>query len=84
MYQKDSEISRFNRSADHQPFRLSKDFYQVLMQCRDLHTRSNGAWDGTVKPLVDLWGFGTKGRSNEMPSAVAVEKALAHTGFQKL
>ncbi|MCG8632676.1 MAG: FAD:protein FMN transferase [Desulfobacterales bacterium] len=84
MYRKDSEISRFNKTPKDQPFRLSKDFNRVLLQCRDMHTLSRGAWDGTVKPLVDLWGFGTRGRSDEIPSSREIESARARTGFDKL
>lgn len=84
MYQKESEISRFNRLAPDQPFHTSRDFYRVLLQCRDLHLATDGAWDGTVKPLVDLWGFGTKGRPSVLPEPSAIAQALETVGFQKL
>ncbi len=84
MYQKDSEISRFNRSPGNKAFRLSKDFYRVLVQCETLYQQTRGAWDGTVKPLVDLWGFGTKGRPNTLPDDQQIKKALDHIGFNKL
>ncbi|HCY84708.1 MAG TPA: FAD:protein FMN transferase [Desulfobacteraceae bacterium] len=84
MYQKDSEISRFNRTPEHQAFRLSKDFYAVLLQCRNLHRLSHGAWDGTVKPLVDLWGFGTREKTGTLPSDQDIRAALAKTGFSRL
>ncbi len=84
MYQKDSEISRFNRSPENKAFKLSKDFHQVLIQCEILYKRTHGAWDGTVKPLVDLWGFGTKGRSNTLPDHQQIKNTLEHIGFNKL
>ncbi|WDP87800.1 MAG: FAD:protein FMN transferase [Desulfobacter sp.] len=84
MYQKKSEISRFNQSEPNQKFRLSKDFYQVLLECKNLHTLTQGAWDGTVKPLVDLWGFGTQDNSRRIPLAQEITAALAKTGFDKL
>ncbi len=84
MYQKDSELSRFNVLPADRPFTASPDFYQVLAQCKDLYTLTQGAWDGTVKPLVDLWGFGTKGRRTTPPEAVEIASALARTGFDKL
>ncbi|MCG8619233.1 MAG: FAD:protein FMN transferase [Desulfobacterales bacterium] len=84
MYQKDSEISRFNRTPENQAFRLSRDFYAVLLQCRDLHDRSQGAWDGTVKPLVDLWGFGTREKTGQLPVDSDIRAALAKTGFARL
>ena len=62
-YQKDSEISRFNRfNQVGQKFKISNDFFQVMRAAQKIHRLSNGAWDGTVNPLVDLWGFGRSGR----------------------
>ncbi|NDY70770.1 FAD:protein FMN transferase [Desulfobacter hydrogenophilus] len=84
MYQKNSELSRFNAAPKDQIFRASADFYQVLDQCRHLHTLTDGAWDGTVKPLVDLWGFGTKGRRDTPPEPAEIKAALKQIGFNKL
>ncbi|WP_020588345.1 FAD:protein FMN transferase [Desulfobacter curvatus] len=84
MYRKDSELSRFNAAPKDQAFRVSEDFYQVLYQCRTLHALTDGAWDGTVKPLVDLWGFGTQGRRDTPPKPEAIKTALNSIGFNKL
>jgi len=84
MYQKDSELSRFNAAPKDRPFRVSSDFYQVLEQCRNLYTLTFGAWDGTVKPLVDLWGFGTKGRRTTPPEPGEIKALLKTIGFNKL
>jgi len=84
MYQKNSEISRFNTAPAHTPFRLSQDFHQVLVKCQTLHRLSNGAWDGTVKPLVDLWGFGTRDRTDTLPDPKEINQAIEQTGFDKL
>jgi len=84
MYQKDSELSRFNATPKDQIFRVSADFYQVLDECKNLHTLTAGAWDGTVKPLVDLWGFGTKGRRDTPPKPTQIKTALKKIGFNKL
>lgn len=84
MYQKNSELSRFNAAPKDRVFRISADLYQVLEQCRRLHALTFGAWDGTVKPLVDLWGFGTKGRRVTPPKPEEIKTALEHIGFNKL
>jgi len=84
MYNPRSEISRFNRTPANQPFKLSTDFYQVLLESQHLYQITNGAWDGTVKPLVDLWGFGTKSRSNTLPDPSQIQEALARSWFHKL
>ncbi|WP_022665108.1 FAD:protein FMN transferase [Desulfospira joergensenii] len=84
MYDPKSEISRFNRHPAHEPFKISRDFSEVLTRSRQIYDLSSGAWDGTVKPLVDLWGFGTRDRADDLPTPEAVSKALEQTGFNKL
>lgn len=84
MYNPRSEISLFNRQPALQVFRLSPDFYNVLVQCQHLFRITQGAWDGTVKPLVDLWGFGTQEKPEILPETGRIEQALARTGFHKL
>jgi hypothetical protein len=57
-YLKDSEISRFNRfSQVGGEFPVSRDFMQVMKAATQIHALSEGAWDGTVNPLVDLGGW---------------------------
>ena len=56
-YQPDSEISRFNRS-DTEPFEVSTDTARVIKAALELHQKSNGAFDITIGPVVNAWGFG--------------------------
>ena len=84
MYNPKSEISRFNQTPANTPFKLTTDFYRVLLESRHLYKITQGAWDGTVKPLVDLWGFGTKDRPTALPGPTQIREALARTGFHKL
>lgn len=84
-FQPDSEISRFNRlqSVDTE-FAVSPDFQAVMLAADAVYRLTDGAWDGTVKPLVDLWGFGPSGPIAEAPSAQAVAAALKNVGFQQI
>ncbi len=84
MYDPESDISRFNRTAAGRPFRLSKDFSQVLRTADRVYRLTSGAWDGTIKPLVDLWGFGTQDIITVLPDPAAIQKALSRTGFHHL
>ncbi len=84
-YQKDSEISRFNRVKDvGQKFKISNDFFQVMKAGQKIHRLSNGAWDGTVNPLVDLWGFGRNGRQNKIPPKSEIAALLSDIGFANI
>ena len=55
-YLEDSEISRFNRSKSIQ-FDLPW-FYPVLKRSFEINASTQGAFDPTVMPLVNIWGFG--------------------------
>jgi thiamine biosynthesis lipoprotein len=84
-YREDSEISRFNRLRQvGEEFRVSGDFLRVMQTAARVFTLSGGAWDGTVRPLVDLWGFGPAGPVGEPPPPERVASRLAEVGFQKI
>jgi len=83
-YQPDSEISRFNRLGQAGvPFPISNDFLAVMQVARRVHALTQGAWDGTVKPLVDLWGFG-KSAAVRVPSSTEITSALSRIGFEHI
>ncbi len=84
-YLEDSEISRFNAlNKAAEKFRVSDDFIQVMKVGRKIHQLSEGAWDGTVNPLVDLWGFGPTPRETRMPAASAIKELLQSVGFDRI
>ncbi len=57
-YDEASELSRFNRHAGPAPFALSADTYAVFERARDVSAMTGGAFDITIAPVVDAWGFG--------------------------
>ena len=64
-YREDSEISRFNRLAAGESLVFSEDTWAVLELAWRVREESGGAFDPTVGPLVDAWGFGASGRNAE-------------------
>ncbi len=84
-YDPESEISRFNAldTAD-QLFTISDDFFNVLQAAAELHRLTEGAWDGTLDPLVNLWGFGRSGSVNRVPDEMEVREALKRVGFDRI
>ena len=62
-YREDSEISRFNRLAAGESFVFAEETWAVLELAWRVREESRGAFDPTVGPLVDAWGFGAPGRA---------------------
>jgi thiamine biosynthesis lipoprotein len=84
-YQKDSEISRFNKfNQVGRKFKISEDFYRVMKTAQAIYRLSDGAWDGTVNPLVDLWGFGRAGPKNKIPAESEILALLSIIGFDNI
>jgi len=76
----DSELSRWNRSAGREWTPLSGELYAVLRASAAVNAWSEGAFDVTVAPLVDLWGFGPAGPREAPPGADELAAARARVG----
>ncbi|MDQ8037385.1 MAG: FAD:protein FMN transferase [Pedobacter sp.] len=83
-WEKDSAISRFNQAAAGSWHELPADFFTVLDYSLALAAQSEGAFDPTVGPLVNLWGFGPDGRRDVVPEAAALAEVSARCGWQRL
>lgn len=83
-YRPQSELSRFNRAPAGSWQRLSPEFFAVLQHALQLARESGGAYDPTVGPLVNLWGFGPGQRPHQPPTPEAIAAAKARVGWWKL
>lgn len=79
----DSEISRINRAPAGQRVTVSEDFGRVLEAALSLSAATDGAFDVTVGPLVNLWGFGPPALDRP-PGAAALAAARRRVGYGKL
>ena len=82
-YIEDSELTRFNKSNDTAPVPLSDDLRRVFEIALQVSRESNGAFDVTVGPLVNAWGFGPDEPVNP-PTDEQLETLRARVGFEKL
>ncbi|MFP4199949.1 MAG: FAD:protein FMN transferase [Clostridia bacterium] len=73
VYCPDSETRRVNASAG-EPVEVSDEFYELLEYGLEVAERSDGVFDPTVGPLVDLWGFYTE--EHRVPDEEEIEEAL--------
>jgi len=62
LFRADSELLRLNRHGADRPLALSPELHAVLAAAREVSALSAGAFDVTVAPLVQAWGFGTDRR----------------------
>lgn len=78
VYNNDSEVSQINRLST---ARVSADTFEVIQKAIDVSRLSNGAFDVTVGPLIDVWGFRNK---NHIPSDVELTNALSLVDYRKI
>lgn len=84
-YRPQSEISRFNAWQEiGRVFKVSEDFTRVMLAGRTLYDLTQGAWDGTVTPLVLLWGFGKADPILRPPGPDAIDRARRKVGFDAI
>ncbi len=83
-YLEDSELSRFNRSRSTAWQPASAQLVTVLLAALRVSALSGGAFDVTVGPVVNLWGFGPAPGIDDVPTANAVARALSVVGYRRL
>lgn len=86
-YQADSTISKFNQLGKDTPIAIDADFSHVLKTSRQVYELSGGAFDPTVMPLIETWGFGstmTVERLQSPPSALEIAQAKALVDFDSV
>lgn len=77
-----SELSRLNATAAEKPFVCSAALWEILQEVRKFHELSNGAFDPTIRPLMQVWGFHRKRRT--LPDEKEIAQAKSLCGFDKI
>ena len=83
-YRPDSELSRFNRASTTEPQRMTPETLGVVAEALAVGRVSGGAFDVTVGPLVDAWGFGPPGRASAVPEEALLAALRARVGVDLL
>jgi thiamine biosynthesis lipoprotein len=78
-----SEISRFNQIETQLWHSISPEFLEVILLSQNISKLSDGYFDISIGPLVELWGFGKK-ESSSVPDDIAIENAKQRVGWQHL
>lgn len=81
-YDPESELSKLNQHGYDKPIKVSDDLLHVLKSAVEFSRISDGAFDVTIGPVVDLWrSAGEKGKT---PTAEQIAQAKSKTGYRKL
>ena len=83
-YDPNSEVSRFNASTGSDWFPISDETAAVIALSQQISKLTGGAFDISVDPLVELWGFGAKERGKQLPTDAEIAAVLASVGYRKL
>ncbi len=86
-YQAVSTISKFNQLGKDTPIAIDADFSHVLKTSKQVYELSGGAFDPTVMPLIETWGFGstmTVERLQSPPTALEIAQAKALVDFDSV
>jgi len=83
-YRDDSVVSRFNALPAGACMAVPADMLTLWRYGEQLSQQSGGAFDLTVEPLMNLWGFGPQSRGEKVPDAAALEQERARVGHRHL
>ena len=81
-YRDDSLIEQFNQAPVGSCQAMPSAVLELIEAGRVLHEQSQGAFDLTLEPLLNLWGFGPKARAEKVPTAEQLATARERIGMQ--
>ena len=83
-YIPDSEINRFNALSTDECFHFSDATWIVLIAAKDIYHQTKGAFDITVDPLIQRWGFDAAEYEDKVPSAEEINALHEYVGTDQL
>jgi FAD:protein FMN transferase len=83
-YRGDSAISRFNATRSTEWVDVPVGLSRVVAEAQRVSKRSAGAFDITVAPLVQAWGFSASGEPQALPSDAQIAELRERIGYRLL
>ena len=83
-YRSDSEVSSINLAKENELLEISESLRLVLTEANEISQLTNGAFDITLGPIVDLWGFGPQGSIEKRPDKISLNALRVSIGYSKL
>lgn len=83
IHRPDSELAILNKTAGKDPVVVSTNLFAALRKAQDFSQQTDGAFDPTIRPLADLWGFIKKERYR-LPTTTELIPVLPSVGWDKM
>ena len=81
-YKIDSQLSQVNRDAFKEPVHVDDDLFEVLRIAGEYSRQTDGAFDITVGPIVNLWRQAEE--IKRLPTEAQLAQARSKVGFEKI
>jgi len=78
----DSELANINRNAYKGPVKVSSQTFEVIQKAIEFSNLSDGAFDVTIGPLMDLWHSAAE--TNSVPTDAKLAEVCAKVGYEKV
>lgn len=82
IFDKNSAVSIINNNPSKKVCKVNPDIYLLIRRCREYYVLTQGAFDITVEPLVEAWGFGP--RKKKEINANIIKETLNYVGMDKV
>lgn len=83
-WKEDSELSNINNSPDQEWITISPDLLYVLDMAISVSKKTQGAFDITLAPLIDVWGFSSNEVITMLPDEAVIKNSMRRIGYQYL
>jgi thiamine biosynthesis lipoprotein len=83
IHRANSELSVLNKAAAKGPVVASAELFAALQTAQAFSRQTEGAFDPTIRPLADLWGF-IKKEGYRLPTTTELATVLPRVGWQKV
>lgn len=83
-YVDDSDLMRFNRAPSTDWQEVPDELVELVRRAAQVSRGSDGRYDVTTGPLVNLWGFGNAGDRDSPPTDAETSAVLQRIGYAKL
>lgn len=83
-WDKASELSRFNANGSKEPAKVSLETFRVIKESQRIARLSDGAFDITLGPVINAWGFGPNKKEGKIPTEEEIQNLTQFVGFDKI